>query len=209
MSPLVQVHRDAARLGYIEELLLLLLAGRRARARGQRLRPLQRRSQSDPAPDRTGRVHRGAARAIADHARHAGVTPRCRVIADAERLRHCTLRQIAEELDKRVRLPGRLSGELNHSGYERLGRRLLSRSGVAVASRPGPIVHRERVVAEVDLPFFDVRYAWRSTGRRTCGWRKPPRTRRATVCCAATAGGRSTASGGSSWSRTRSGSPVR
>lgn len=27
-----------------------------------------------------------------------------------------------------------------------------------VPSRPGPIVHRERVVAEVDLRFFDVRY---------------------------------------------------
>lgn len=107
------------------------------------------------------------ARAIADHARHAAVTPLCRVIADAERLRRCTLRQIGDELDGRARFPGRgqlrrahgeLSGELNHSGNERLGRGLLRRAGVVVPSRPGPIVHRERIVAEVDLPFFDVRY---------------------------------------------------
>ncbi|MEX2621614.1 MAG: DUF559 domain-containing protein [Egibacteraceae bacterium] len=138
------------------------------------------------------------ARAIADHASHAGVSPLCRVIADAERLRHTTLTQVGEEISRRPRFPGRLalrrahaelSGELNHSSNERLARQLLRPAGVAVPARPGPIVHRERTVAEVDLPFFDVRYgveidgpphlrvaqARRDTARdrmlrRDCGW---------------------------------------
>ncbi|MEX0659882.1 MAG: DUF559 domain-containing protein [Egibacteraceae bacterium] len=140
----------------------------------------------------------GTVRAITDHARHTGFSTLCRVIADAERLRHCTLPQIGEELDRRVRFPGKavlgrahgeLRGELNHSGHERLARRLLQQVGVAVASRPGPIVYRERIVAEVDLPFFDVRYGVEIDGpphlrlaqaardsardrmlRRDCGW---------------------------------------
>lgn len=139
-----------------------------------------------------------AARAIADHARHEGVTPLCRVIADAERLRRCTLRQVGDEIAGRASFPGRphlrqahgqIIGELNHSGNERLARRLLRQVGVQVPNRPGKIVHRERIVAEVDIPFFDVCYGVEIDGpphlrvgqaakdaardrmlRRDCGW---------------------------------------
>lgn len=108
-----------------------------------------------------------APRALAEHARHTTHTPLCRAMADTTRLRHATLRQIGQELAARGNFPGRavfrcaygeLCGELNHSGDERLARRLLRAAGVAVAPRPGPVEHRDRVVAEVDLPFYDVCY---------------------------------------------------
>jgi hypothetical protein len=139
-----------------------------------------------------------AARALADHSRHAGVSALCRAIADAVRLRHVTLAQIRRELAARRRFPGRgrlrrahgeLSGELSHSAYERLGRRLLRTAGITVPARPGAVVHRDRVLAEVDIPFFDLCYgievdgpphllpaqAARDRARdrllaRTCGW---------------------------------------
>jgi hypothetical protein len=137
-------------------------------------------------------------RALADHSRHASVSELCRVMADAVRLRRCTLKQIRDELRSRQRFPGRgrlrralheLTGELNHSSYERLGRRLLREAGIAVPSRPGPVIHHDRPVAEVDIPFFDLCYgveidgpphllpeqAARDRARdrmlaRTCGW---------------------------------------
>jgi hypothetical protein len=108
-----------------------------------------------------------AARSLAEHCRHTTFTDACRAAADAIRLRHCGLPQLAAELHARARFPGRallrqvnhaLTGELNHSGYERLGRRLLRARIADVPARPMPVVHRERQIAEVDIPFFDVRY---------------------------------------------------
>lgn len=108
-----------------------------------------------------------ADRAIADHSAHATLNGVCRVIADAVRLRRCTLAQVGQLVASRQRFPGRgrlrrahaaLSGELNHSGYERLGRRLLREAGVTVASRPEPVLRHGRPVAEIDLPFFEVDY---------------------------------------------------
>jgi hypothetical protein len=124
------------------------------------------RVRSFPAPGSDGRMV-AVPRALADHARHTGFTELCRVIATAVRLRHCALPQLADEVAARARFPGRgvlrraveeLTGELNHSGYERLGRRLLRAQIPDVPSRPLPVVHRERRIAEVDIPFFDVRY---------------------------------------------------
>jgi hypothetical protein len=108
-----------------------------------------------------------AARALADYAAHAGVSVLCRAIADATRLRHCTLAQVGAELHARRSFRGRaklgraygeLSGELNHSSYEEYGRRLLREAGEDVPPRPMPVVHNERDVAEVDLPWHDLRY---------------------------------------------------
>lgn len=108
-----------------------------------------------------------AARAIADYAGEASQTCLCRATANAVRLRRCTLAQVGAELARRERFPGRgrlraavdeLGEELNHSGSERLGRGLLRAAGVAVPSRPGPVLRGDRPVAEIDLPFYDVCY---------------------------------------------------
>jgi hypothetical protein len=109
----------------------------------------------------------GAARSLAEHSRHVSFTELCKTAADAIRLRHCGLPQIEAELDARATFPGRrqlrrvtgeLTGELNHSGYERRARRLLRTRIPEVPSRPLPVIHRERRIAEVDIGFFDVRY---------------------------------------------------
>lgn len=117
-------------------------------------------------PDAELRVT-AAARSLAEHSRHVDATQLCKDTVAAIRLRHCGLPQLAAELAVRARFPGRtllrrvhgeLSGELNHSDYERLGRRLLREQGVVVPSRPMPVIHNQVPIAEIDLPFFDVRY---------------------------------------------------
>jgi hypothetical protein len=106
-------------------------------------------------------------RSLREYGRHATVAQLCTAMADAVRLRHCRLSDVGVELAGGARLPrqaavrqafGELSGELNHSGYERLGRRLLREAGEDVPSRPQPVVHRERNVAEIDIPFLDLAY---------------------------------------------------
>lgn len=117
--------------------------------------------------------HRGAVRAaavpraFADAAAHACVNQLCRDIATAVRLRCCSLARIQRELRVRQRFPGSgrlrrahalLSGELVHSGGERLGRRLLRAEGFRPHSRPLAVEVRGRPIAEIDIPFPSILY---------------------------------------------------
>ncbi|MPZ74769.1 MAG: hypothetical protein GEU74_16400 [Nitriliruptorales bacterium] len=106
-------------------------------------------------------------RALADYAAHCAVDELCRVIAAATRLRLCTLAAVRQELDKRRRFPGRrnlrialslLATELVHSASERLARRLLRDAGHRPSTRPYPVEHGGRIVAEIDVAFPPCRY---------------------------------------------------
>lgn len=108
------------------------------------------------------------ARALADYSAHASRDQLIWAMSDALRLRACTLEQLRAELAARQRFPGRatfrqalglLTGEVSHSGSERLGRRLLRAAGLRPHHQPLPIRHRGHTIAEVDIPFTDVRYA--------------------------------------------------
>jgi hypothetical protein len=110
------------------------------------------------------------ARSIAEYSRHASVDDLCKACAAADRLRLSTLDETARELAARLRFPGRaglreavgrLRGELNHSDDERRARALLRAHGGLgeVPHRPMPVLDDRGVpIAEIDIPFFDVRY---------------------------------------------------
>lgn len=106
------------------------------------------------------------ARALRDHSNQASVSELCKHIAEAHRLRLCTLPQVEQELSG-GRFPGvanlrqaysQLIGELTHSEYERLGRRLLREAGVVVAAGPETVHLGGHPIAEIDIPFLDVLY---------------------------------------------------
>jgi hypothetical protein len=107
------------------------------------------------------------ARSLAEYSRDAGYVPLCRAIARTDSLRLCTLGKIKDELEARLRFLGRanlraahgkLSGELNHADDERRGRALLRAAGFVVPSRPLPVRLGDTILAEVDIPFFDILY---------------------------------------------------
>lgn len=107
-------------------------------------------------------------RLFADYAPHSNVNDLCRDLATALRLRKTTLQLVARELEQRKRFPGRtnlrlahgyVSGEVNHSNSERLGKRLLSADGLEFHRKPLAIEHQGRLVAELDIPFPELHYA--------------------------------------------------
>lgn len=109
----------------------------------------------------------GTARAVADHAAHATVNGLVNAVADVCRLRLCPMDYVQAELDARARFPGRgrlrralglLTGELSHSAWEARGRRLLRDAGIRVHPRPLPVVHRGRILGEVDIGVEELRY---------------------------------------------------
>lgn len=108
-----------------------------------------------------------AARCLRDSSADASFTALVTAMVDALRLRRCALKQLAEQAPAGLTFPGsrhyrravaELSGELNHSRYERLGRRLLRADGLAVSGRPQPVLAGGHPVAEIDIPFFDICY---------------------------------------------------
>lgn len=106
-------------------------------------------------------------RALADHAAHGTLNGLCQHIATALRKRSCTLGLVGAELTMRKRFPGRrnlrlahglLSGEITHSGGERLARRLLRDAGHHPHPRPLVVEIAGRPAAEIDIPFADLLY---------------------------------------------------
>lgn len=107
-------------------------------------------------------------RLFADYAPHTSFNDLCRDLATAMRLRKTTLRLIGRELGRRKRFPGRavlrrahgaLAGEVNHSDGERRGKRLLQDDGLEFHRKPLTVEHNGRLIAELDIPFVDIRYA--------------------------------------------------
>jgi hypothetical protein len=107
-------------------------------------------------------------RLFADHAPHSTVNDLCRDLATALRMRMTTLALIGKEVHKRKRFPGRanlrlahgyLSGEVNHSDSERLGKRLLRDDGLEFHPSPLSVEHNGRMIAELDIPFPELLYA--------------------------------------------------
>ena len=112
-------------------------------------------------------------RLIADHAQHTDFDTLCQVIATALRLRQCTLNQVAAELDRRKRFPGRailrlavatLRGEVNHSGTEREAKQLLRADGLRFHAKPLAVEHKGRLLAELDISWPDILYAVEADG---------------------------------------------
>lgn len=77
------------------------------------------------------------------------------------------MRGLLGEIDARKRYPGRanlrrayglLTGEIVHSGSERLARRLLRGADLSFGAKPLPIEVAGRLIAEIDIPFAPHRY---------------------------------------------------
>lgn len=107
------------------------------------------------------------ARSLADYSAHSARDAVIWAMSDALRLRACTVEHLRAELAVRGRFPGRaayrealglITGELSHSSYERLARRLLRAAGHRPHPRPLPVRHEGRTIAEIDCAFPDVRY---------------------------------------------------
>lgn len=110
-----------------------------------------------------------AVRALTDYAADHRQPEIERVIAELDRLRVAKPLDVAAYLDRRRLFPGRsriqaaldaVSGELTHSAAERAGRRLLREGRLVLTPYPRPLLIEDRGtrVAEIDIPFPQVRY---------------------------------------------------
>lgn len=106
-------------------------------------------------------------RAAADYSAHATVNEVVVAIATGMRLRICTLDRCRAERDARIRFPGKvvftqaiaaLAGEVTHSAGEQRGRHLLIAAGHRPHHEPFAVTRGGRTIAEIDIPFLDVRY---------------------------------------------------
>lgn len=106
-------------------------------------------------------------RAIADYAPDCSLDQAITTIAAANRMRKCPLDRVRREIEGRKRFPGRgrlrqahgaLTEELAHSRYEQQARRVLREAGLSFHPRPYPVVVTERVIAEIDIAFPELRY---------------------------------------------------
>jgi hypothetical protein len=106
-------------------------------------------------------------RALADDACHEPWRVIAERMAKAARLRRTTLHEVKKELDRRKRFPGRrsfrtafegLTGELTHSGAERMARRLLREAGENPFPRPLTVTVDGAPRAEIDIPFVELLY---------------------------------------------------
>lgn len=108
-------------------------------------------------------------RALTDFAAVARRSALERVLASLHRLRLATPEEVAVYLGRRGRFPGRtvlvdalasVAGELTHSRDEQCARRLLDDGALPLRPHPRPLLveHRGSRIAEIDIPFPQVRY---------------------------------------------------
>lgn len=103
-----------------------------------------------------------AARAATDYAAHATFTELAKALGHVDRLRLATVVGVQAELAARKRFAGRgtlravladMAGEVAHSNYERLGRRLLKDAGHRPHPRPLEVFRNGNRIAEIDVAF--------------------------------------------------------